>query len=445
MPRRRGLLRTSREFRLLWSGQTVSQFGTQVSYLALPLVAVKVLHASTFEVGLLTTAAFAAFLLIGLPAGAWVDRMRRRPVLVAADAGRALLMGSIPVAAALGHLTMAQLYIVALLAGVLTVFFDVAYQSYLPALVGRDELVAGNALLETSRSAAQVAGPGAGGALVQALTAPYAIVLDAVSFLLSALSITRIRAVEPPVEPPASAPSLRREIGEGLRLVFGHPILRGLAGSVATANFFTAASDAVIIVFLARDLALSAGVIGVVFTLSAVGSLIGALVTRWVSDRIGTARSIWLVPVLTYPFWLLLPLANRSFGLVLFCIGCIVSFGGVVIFNVNAVAFRQTICPPRLLGRMNASMRFVVWGTMPIGGAFGGWLGSLIGTRATMWACGIGLVLSVPFLVLSPLRGMRDLPSGPEAADAHQPAAVEPASTLVGWTPAAAEPVGQVE
>jgi MFS family permease len=445
MTRQRSLLRTSRDFRLLWSGETISQFGTQVSYLALPLVAVKVLHASTFAVGLLTTAMFAAFLLIGLPAGAWVDRMRRRPVLVAADVGRALAMGSVPVAALLGHLTMAQLYAVAFVAGILTVFFDVAYQSYLPALVGREELVAGNALLETSRSAAQVAGPGAGGALVQLLTAPYAIVLDAVSFLFSAASITGIGAIEPPVEKPEGGPSLRREIGEGLRFVFGHPILRALAGSVATFNLFSASFDAIVIVFLARDLRLSAGVIGVLFTIGSVGSLLGALLTRRVSDWLGSARSIWLVSVATYPFWLLLPLTDRGPRLALFAFGSLVAFAGTVVFNVNAVAFRQTICPPRLLGRMNASMRFVVWGTLPLGGLLGGWLGSLIGTRGTMWVTGVGIVLSAPWLVLSPLRRMRDLPTGPEPDPAQPVPAIEPAASVVGWVAPAGEPAAQVE
>ena len=430
MRRPAGLLRTSPDFRRLWVGESVSQFGTQISYLALPLVAVKILHATTFEVGLLTAASFAAFLLIGLPAGAWVDRMRRRPVLVVADVGRALAMGSVPVAAAVGHLTMAQLYAVALVAGVLTVFFDVAYQSYLPALVGTDQLVAGNALLETSRSAAQVAGPGAGGALVQLLTAPYAIVVDAVSFMVSAVSVTAIRTVETPVERPAAGPSLRREIGEGLRFVMRHPILRMMAGSVATFNFFSAMLDAVIVVFLARDLGLSAGVIGLLFTSGAVGSLIGALVSKPVAARVGSARSIWLVPALTYPFWLLIPLASPGLGLVPFCVGSLVTAAGTVVFNVNAVTFRQTICPPRLLGRMTASMRFVVWGVLPIGGAFGGWLGALAGTRTTLWVSGIGILASAPWLMLSPLRGLRDLPAAPEPAEpveaAPVPSAVQP-------------------
>jgi MFS family permease len=406
-----GLLRRHHDFRLLWTGQTVSQFGSQVTLLALPLVAIRQLHASTFAVGLLTTAEFAGFPLVGLPAGAWVDRMHRRPVLVAADVGRALALASVPVAAMLDVLTMAQLYAVALVMGVLTVFFDVAYLSYLPALVGRDDLVDGNARLEMSRSTAQVAGPGLGGGLVQVMTAPYAVLVDAVSFVVSALSVGAIRGREGPLERPPGGPRLRQEIGEGLRYVLGHPILRSLAVSVATFNLFSATFDAVCVVFLARTLHLSAGVIGLLFTVSALGSLTGAVLTGPISRRLGSARTIWVAPLLTYPWFLLVPLTTRGVGLLLFVVGTVVAFAGTVVFNVGAVSFRQAICPPRLLGRMTASMRFLSWGTPPLGGLLGGWLGGRYGVRSALWVSSVGVLLSVPWLVWSPLRGMRDLPA----------------------------------
>jgi predicted MFS family arabinose efflux permease len=402
----------------------VSQLGTQVTLLALPLTAVRLLHASTFEVGLLTTAAWSPWLLVGLPAGAWVDRVRRRPVLVVTDLGRAAALLSVPAAALAGVLTMAQLYAVALVHGALAVFFEVAYQSYVPALVGRDDLVEGNARLETSRSIAQVAGPGVGGSLVQLLTAPYAVLLDAASFVASAFSITAIRTTEPPARVPEQRPSLRREVGEGLKFVFGQPILRSIAGSVATFNLFTSTFNSVVVVFLARELRLSAAAIGALVTIASVGGLIGATMAPAVTRKLGSARAIWLVPLLTYPAWLLVPLTNRGVGLLPFCVGTVVAFAGTVVFNVNAVSFRQAICPPHLLGRMNASMRFVVWGTLPLGGVLGGWLGTRYGVRTALWVASVGTSLSVPWLVLSPLRKMRDLPTEPvlrEPAAALQP------------------------
>ncbi|HSV67434.1 MAG TPA: MFS transporter [Mycobacteriales bacterium] len=277
-----------RDFRLLWAGDTISQLGTQVTVLALPLLAITTLHATPFEVGLLTTFEFLAFLLVGLPAGAWVDRMRRRQVMVAADLGRAVLLGSLPLAAWFGVLGLPQLYVVALGTGLLTVFFDVAYQSYLPHLVGRERLVEGNATLQASQSVSQVAGPTAGGLLVQALTAPYAVLVDAVSFLWSAGCVGLIRAREPR---PERSPDrhLGREVAAGVRFVFGHRILRAISGCTATFNFFTSLSGAMLLVLLARDLGLSAGLIGLVFSVASVGGLVGALVaSRW---QAGSARA----------------------------------------------------------------------------------------------------------------------------------------------------------
>lgn len=395
------------DFRRLWVADTISQVGTQVTVIALPLVAVLFLDATTFEVGLLTAAQFAAFLLVGLPAGAWVDRMRRRPLMVAADLARALLLGSIPLAAWLGALTMTQLYAVALLVGVGTVFFDVSYQSYLPGLVGREGLVEGNAKLQASQSVSQVGGPTLGGVLVQAFTAPYALLADAASFLCSAALLSRIRRPEPRPEP--ATRHLRREIGEGLRFVLGHRVLRAMAGCTGTWNFWFGAFDALIVVFLVRDVGISAGAIGVLFSLGSIGALIGAVLADRVTRRVGQARVVWVSAIVGALLALLLPVTTGGAGLAWFVIGFFFFSGAVVVYNVATVSFRQLLCPDRLLGRMNATMRFLVWGTMPIGGLVGGALGSWLGVRAGLWVTVVGGCTAPLFVVFSPLLRARDL------------------------------------
>src|SRR5215212_3473823 len=266
-----------RDFVRLWTGDSISQVGTMVSLIAMPLLAIKVLDATPFEVGLLSTFETLAFLLVGLPAGAWVDRLRRRNVLIVADIGRALLLGSLPLAWYLDALTLAQLYAVALLSGVLTVFFDVAYQSYLPHLVGRDNLVDGNGKLEASRAVAQIGGPSAGGLLVQWLTAPYALLVDGLSYLWSAVWIGAIAAREQAPERPEHR-NLVAEIREGLRFVLRHPLLRAITATTGTSNFFNTILNTALIVLLAdqAELNLSAGTIGLFFSLGSIGGLLGA-------------------------------------------------------------------------------------------------------------------------------------------------------------------------
>ncbi|GHF67709.1 MFS transporter [Kitasatospora xanthocidica] len=400
-----------RDFRLLLTGAAAAQTGSQVTLVALPLVAVMVLDATPFEVGLLTAAETAAFLLVGLPAGAWLDRMRKLPVLIRADLVRCVAVGSIPPAAALGVLTMPQLYLVALVTGVATVFFDVAHQSFLPAVLPREQLVGGNGALETVRSSAQIAGPGLGGGLVQLLGAPLAIVADALGYLASALLLARIKVEEPRPEPEPGR-SLRAEVGEGVRFVLGHPLLRAIATATAVSNLFAAVLMAVQTVFWVRVLDLSPGVIGILLSTSAVGGLAGALCAGYLARRVGQARLIWLSTVVTAPFAVLWPLSGAGAGVVLFGLASGVVLFGAVAYNVAQVSFRQSVCPPELLGRMNATMRFLVWGTLPIGALGGGIVADSAGPRTALWLCAIGFLLVPVPLLLSPLRGMRDLPGG---------------------------------
>lgn len=412
-PTARVTLWRHRDFRLLWAGETVSHFGTAVSAIALPLIAVTTLAVTPFQMGLLTAAETLAFLLVGLPAGAWLDRMRRRPVMLAADLMRAVLLASIPLAWWLDLLSLEQLLVVALLTGVATVFFDVGYQSYLPSLVGRQVLVEGNSKLESTRSLAHVTGPALGGGLVQLLGATMAIVVDAVSYLVSAVALGAVRSPEP-VPEPARHTRLRSQIAEGLRFVLHHPLLRPITGCTGTANLFGGIHTAAIVLFLARELGLSAGTIGLLFAAGGVGGLLGAVTASWWAKRVGQARIIWLSILLTSPFGLLIPLAEAGWRVGLIFVAEVMIGYGVVVYNVAQVSFRQAICPDRLLGRMNASVRFLVWGTMPLGGLLGGLLGEWLGVRGALWVGMIGQALAVVWVLASPLRTMRDLPQPEE-------------------------------
>lgn len=413
----RGVLIRHRDFRLLWGGETVSQLGSQVSLLAIPLLAVRTLHATTFQMGLLTAASTAAFLIVGLPAGVWVDRIRRRRVMIGADLGRVVALGSVPAAYAAGLLTLGQLFVVTLVAGVLTVFFDVAYQSYLPSLVGREHLVEGNAKLTGSEQAATVAGPSIAGGLVQAVGSAAAVAVDAASFLASAVAIAAIRAPEAkPDVPEGGHAKLVHDIAEGLRFVFSHALLRAIAATTATANLFSGIAAAVEIVFLVREVHASPGQIGLIFSVGGVGGVLGALAAGRIADRFGGARAT-IIGIALNAGALLIPLTTPGIGLLFFAAGMFVVGFAVVIYNVNQVSFRQRLCPDRLLGRMNATMRFVVWGVLPIGALVGGVFGTAFGLRPTLWIGVLGEALSGLWLVFSPMRTMRDFPEAPYAAN----------------------------
>ncbi|HYT78764.1 MAG TPA: MFS transporter [Actinomycetota bacterium] len=404
------------DFMKLWTGETISQLGTQVTLLALPLTAILILKASPFQVGLLGTVEFLPFILVGLPAGVWVDRLRRRPILIAGDLGRVLALGSIPIAYELHVLHIVQLYIVAFVTGVLTVFFDVSYQSYLPSLVERGELVDGNAKLEISRSGAQLAGPGVAGALIQALTAPVAILADAISYLGSALFIFLIRMKEPPVEhhrPDGMKPRMRSEIGEGLRYVWGHSLLRPIAFCTASSNLFSQMAMAVLLIFAVRRLGMSPGAIGLAFALGNVGFLLGAFAAVRVGRRLGVGRTIVGAAMLFGLGYLPIALMTRAIAFPLLVAGMfILGFGGTV-YNVNQVSLRQAITADRMQGRMNATMRFMVWGTIPIGSFVGGILGGTIGLRPTLLVAAIGSLFSFVPPLLSPVRKLERIPEMP--------------------------------
>ncbi len=402
------------DFLRLWSAETISQFGSQVGALALPLVAILVLDASAFEVAALGTVLFLPFILFTLPAGVWVDRLPRRPILIAGDFGRFLLLATVPVAYAFDSLTLAQLFVVGFFVGLCQVFFDVAYQSYLPSLVEREQIIDGNSKLEISRSAAQVGGPGLGGLLVEVLTAPYAVLADAISFAASGLFLLRIRKVEERPERTVvngRKASLWTELKEGLRFVLGNPNLRAQAGCTATSNFFSNVAFSIILVFAVRELGLSAGVIGLVFSVGAAGSLVAAFTATRISGRFGIGPTTIAVAALFGPTLLLVASAPAGNAALPFLIAAQLVFGfTVVVYNIVQVSYRQAICPPRLQGRMNAVMRFMVWGTIPPGTLLGGALATWIGLRETIVVGAVGGGLAFLWIVFSPQRHLREMP-----------------------------------
>jgi MFS family permease len=405
-----------RDFLKLWSAETISQVGSQVSLLALPLVAILVLDASAFQVAALTTVEFLPFVLFTLPAGVWVDRLPRRPILIAADFGRAGLLATIPLAYVAEVLTLSQLFGVAFLVGICTVFFDVAYQSYLPSLVERDQIIEGNSKLVVSRSAAEIAGPGLGGILVQIFTAPYAVLVDALSFLGSGLFVLSISdRIEPHVAAAAAGdkPGLWLELKAGLRFVLGNPYLRAQAGCTSTSNFFFNVGFATILVYYVRVLDLSPGVIGVVFSIGGIGALVGATTTGRMTRRFGVGPMTLVAAGLMGPSMLLLAVAPVATPIpFLIASGLLMGFFNVV-YNINQVSFRQAICPERLQGRMNSVMRFIVWGTIPLGNLTGGALATWIGLRETIAIGAIGAGSAFLWILLSPMRSVREMPTGP--------------------------------
>lgn len=471
---RRSLFRHPNYARL-WSAATVSLFGTQVSQVAIPFFAAVVLNASPGQVGLLVTIEFLPFLLFTLPAGVWVDRFPKKRILVIGDLGRAAMLVSIPVAYTCGGLTIWQLYVVGFVNGLMTVFFDVADQSYLPTILERDELVEGNAKLQISQSSAQILGQPFGGGIVALLSAPVAVLIDAASYVISAGLILSIRErardvaarirpsdLDPGVElaateadevapSPAAAASvavegrasyepaeaaalegdinpeagvgaidaeggMRQQIGDGLRYILRHDYLANIAATTASSNLFGNIAFAIFPVYAYKVLLLSPAAVGTIGGIAGAGVLLGALIANRVQMRLGVGRTIILTAASFGPVSLLIPLATPETGFWLVAISMFIAGTLNVIYNVSQISLRQAITPEHFLGRMNATMRFLVWGTIPIGSLIGAGLSEVIGVRPTIW---VGTLLSfLTFLPVffSPVRHLRTIPTEEPAA-----------------------------
>ena len=409
----------NRDFLKLWAGQSVSLFGSQVTRLALPLAAVLTLHAGAAQMGLLGAALLTPYLVFGLFAGVLVDRLRRRPILIAADVGRAALLAVIPVLAISGRLRIEHLYAIGFLFGTLEVFFEVAYQSFVPRIVERDQLTQANSRLQLSDSAAQVAGPGLAGALVQLLTAPVAIILDAASFVVSAITLVLIRTSE---APPTSdhRPGAWAELREGLVLVVGQPWLRAIAGCTATLNFFANLLMTVYILYATSSLGLPPALIGAIFAVGGVSTIFGTMLAGPVARRLGIGRALLGASLVIGIAGLLIPIAAGPGPVAIaLLIGTQVLWGlSRPVFDINQLSLRQAITTDRFQGRVNATMLFIVWGVIPFGSLLGGALGSTIGLRATIAVGAGGMLLAVLWMVFSPIRHLRTLPRASDEAAA---------------------------
>jgi MFS family permease len=408
------LLRRDRDFARFWLGESVSAIGSQFTLLAIPLVAVQLLEATPNQMGVLGALGTVPYLLFAVAAGVWTDRSRKRPLLIGAQVAAAVLLLLIPALALFGMLRLGHLYAIVFGVGAAKVLFEVAYQSYLPQLVQRDDLVQANSRLTASTSVAEIGGPGLGGLLVSVLTAPIAVVVDAVSFLVAALALTRIRRPEPvPVLQPGRR--LYAEISEGFRETFRNRYLLAFAGEAATYNAAWSAINALLVLWAVRELGLSPATLGLLLSVGSVGALIGALLTDRVARRIGVGRAMWTSAVVSNLGVLLIPAAAGRPTVVLVVLGTAFFLQGLGMTgtNVHTYAIRQAVTPAAMLGRSSAAYRVLTYGFIPLGALLGGVLGEAIGLRPALLVGALLLFPSWCWLFFSPARSLRTLPAGP--------------------------------
>ena len=403
------------DFLKLWAGQTVSLFGSLVSRFALPLTAILVLHAGAAQIALLTAAEVVPAIVLGLVAGVWVDRLRRRPLMIAADLGRALALGSIPFAALIGRLGIGQLYVVALLTGILTTVFDVAYPSYLPTLISREQLVEGNSKLQASGSVAEVGAFGLAGVLITALTAPGAILVDACSFVVSAVSVLLIRQPEPAPSPAQKRSGALRELTEGLRLVGQSAMLRPIAWVAGAQSLFQNVVGVVILLFYARDLRLSPVAMGLLAAFGGCSSFVAAVLVERITRRVGFGRTlVWGLALSGFGTLLTATAMGPIWLVIAFLVGQqLIGDGGATVYIINSASLLQGIAPDEIQGRLHATIRSAEWAGTLLGLIVGGVLGQMIGLRPTLLVAAAGALLVPLWLVFSPIRRLREQPVMP--------------------------------
>jgi predicted MFS family arabinose efflux permease len=405
--RRLGGLLRQRNFRLFWTGESISEVGNSVAIFVVPLVAIDTLHASTFIVTLLTAMAWLPWVIIGVPAGAWVDRLPPRPVMLACDAISVAAYASVPVAAWCGVLTVAQLVAVVLLAGAASVFFNSAYQVLLPGVVDEADLTEGNAKLLGSREVAQIGGPGLGGLLAQAAGPVTGLLADAVSFTVSFCCLT---TMQPPRDRRSGGPRGPGGVLDGLRFAWRDPYLRAMTAFSSLGNLALTGVDALLVVFLVRTVGLSSAAAGLVLASLGVGGVLGALLARPLGRRFGTARAMIFAVPAGNCFALLLPLADKGprlafAGIAMTCVGSV-----VVISNVIVDSFMQTYVPPDILGRVISATWAAGFAMMPVGALLAGALATVLGVRGALWILTVLIAASGLLYLLTPMRHVRDLP-----------------------------------
>jgi predicted MFS family arabinose efflux permease len=409
-PHRLGGVLWQRNFRLLFVGESISNIGNAMAVVGMPLLAVEFLHAGTFAVAALTAAAYLPWLVVGLPAGAWVDRWPCRPVMIICDVASALLYASLPVAAWLRVLSTGQVLLVALAAGGCNVFFSTAYQAYLPSLVSAADLIEGNAKLQGSRSVAAICGRGAAGIAAQAVGDAAALLFNAASFLVSAACLLLIRTA-PRSREPARRSTVRAEISAGIHFITHDRYLRPLTLYPALSNLAYSGSAALIVLFLVRVVGFGATAVGLLMACAGIGGIIGAMTARRLARWLGTARALWLSALGTGLPGLLIPLTATGPRAACYAIGSAVVAAGIIIYNTIASSFRQTYCPKAMLGRVSASMAFMVYGSIPLGALLAGALADALGTRDALWITLALYNLSTALLLTPALRRDKDLPT----------------------------------
>ena len=416
----RSALWNHRDFLNVWAAETISVFGSQFYLLAMPLAAVIILEADPTEMGLLFAIEMSPFLLFGLLAGVLADRRGRRSIMIVCDFGRAAVLAIVPIAWLLGELSWSVMYGVAFSAGVFTAFFDISYQAYLPILVKRSQLIDANSKLETSRASSQVAGPSIAGVVVDIIGAPLAIAANSVSFVGSAIFLLRVKKQELVDKARAHGPVLT-EIKEGLNIVFSNKMLRSIAGCTATGNLFGSMTYALLMLFMEDSLQMSPTWIGLVFAVGAAGAVVGATTSYRIVSAIGLGKAVVISAYLSGLVFMLMVLAQPSNAILVLMP---IQFAGgylMIVYNVNQISLRQSITPGHLQGKMNATMRFLVWGVFPIGGILGGILGEAFGLRTTILISGVGVTLSYLWVHLSPVAKVVSLQSEGPDETASQP------------------------
>ncbi len=399
-------------FRWLWAGQSVSVLGSQISGLAFPVLAVTLLGATEMQMGLLNAADNAAFLLVGLIAGAWVDRWRKRKVMILADLVRLVAVGVVPVLYFAGQLQIWHLFITGAIIGVATVFFDASYQSFIPILLPKDKIQAANSALETTVQVSYVGGPAAVGILLTLVKAPALMIIDAFSFLFSAVALSFARDSEQ-VAPKKDRRPLHTEIGEGLKFVVSQPMIRIIALTTAGTNFFGSMIWALTPLLFLRDLHISTAIYGLMFSIASIGGLLGGLAAPKLAKLMGEGPLITVSAVVSSASMLLIPFAATlpsAVVPVMITVAEFISSFTVLTYNITQVSARQRICPPQLLGRMNASIRAFIWGVMPLGSLLGGFLGAQFGIMPTIWFAAIGATVAGLAMLFSPMRHLERLP-----------------------------------
>ena len=403
------------DFMKFWVGQSVSVFGSQFSPLAIGTIAVLTLNATSLQLGILAFLNTVPFLALGLLVGVYVDRHRRRRMLILSDFGRSAVLFIIPLSAMIYVVTINVLYAVTFMAGILTVFFDITYQSYVPNLVDREKIIEANSLLETSRASAQTFGPGLAGLAITVISAPMAILGDTLGYLASAVSLTLIRRGET-LDLNRKPASVSSEIGQGLSLVLREPRLRAIAGASGTANLIFSAYGAIQLKYLYQNLQMSVPEVGFAFSIGAAGGILGALTAIRVTRILGVGRTILLSSVVTGVVMILIYVATPSNAFYLVAMTMFITSVTVFWYNIPQLSYRQALVPTEIQGRMNATMRTITWGTLPLGGLLGGVVAELVGVHETIGIfTGLGM-LTFLWIALSPVRGIKGFPTEEDRA-----------------------------